>query len=202
MPNSYWLNKQLQRNLLCCFKVSFTYPLNREGVRLVVYCFPTAGMHTAELDPPLGQRCHGECRVATPEKENVLSGHFEGWETVPGLRLTLSDFKTEMIANLLIEGHIFWVLICSEGFNLRPLASYITSWNECNELPMHRWLSAGIVDDEHESRLKICGNLVVPKCADLALQVLVRMHRVSWYAYDVCCRWFDVLCCQEGIGTR
>ncbi|CAK9116298.1 unnamed protein product [Durusdinium trenchii] len=65
-----------------------------------------------------------------------------------------------------------------QDFNLRPLASYITSWNECNELPMHRWLSAGIVDDEHESRLKICGNLVVPKCADLALQVFQRVKEI------------------------
>jgi len=50
-------------------------------------------------------------------------------------------------------------------------------FNMPNKLPMYRWLTTETPDEESKSRMHLLGNIVVPQCADLAGDLLLRQLR-------------------------
>lgn len=71
-----------------------------------------------------------------------------------------------------------------QDLELKPLASFMqVEFNKPNSLPMDTWLLPNRGDDPsvYEERMRLLGNIVVPACASLASEILLRVHR-SWRA--------------------
>lgn len=65
-----------------------------------------------------------------------------------------------------------------QDIQLRELQTFLPdAWNQVNALPLHQWLQAEKYSNDEEERMKLLGNLVVPACADLAGDLLLRMAR-------------------------
>ena len=50
-------------------------------------------------------------------------------------------------------------------------------FNMPNKFSMYRWLAAEKPDEEAKARMHLLGNIVVPQCADLAGDLLLRQLR-------------------------
>lgn len=66
-----------------------------------------------------------------------------------------------------------------QDLRLEPLASYLHQsgvWNEYNQVPKHLWLEEAPSED-HDSRMKVLGNLVVPCCAKLGASIALGLAK-------------------------
>ena len=58
---------------------------------------------------------------------------------------------------------------------LKPLAAFVQGeWNWQNRVPMHQWLIEECGED-HDERMRILGNVVVPACAELGFDITAMM---------------------------
>lgn len=64
-----------------------------------------------------------------------------------------------------------------QDMHLEPLASFLQpAWNHLNTLPLHQWLILNTADCEsYKERMKALGNIVVPQCGMLGMNLLHRM---------------------------
>ena len=54
----------------------------------------------------------------------------------------------------------------------------VKNFNEVNFVPKHLWLVQQR-DENHDDRMRILGNIVVPSCAALAAEILVGLVKAS-----------------------
>lgn len=63
--------------------------------------------------------------------------------------------------------------------DLKPLADFsATAFNPLNYLPMSEWLEKS-QSENAQARLKALGNVVVPQCGELGMELLLRLKLLS-----------------------
>ena len=63
--------------------------------------------------------------------------------------------------------------------DLKPLGTFAeTAFNQLNALPMVDWLQESQSETD-KKRLKSMGNVVIPKCGELGMEVLLRLKMLS-----------------------
>ncbi len=66
-----------------------------------------------------------------------------------------------------------------EELSLKPISSFMEhAWGGGYPMPMEKWLLQDMEEEpDYQQRMRLLGNVVVPPCAALAGDLLLRMHR-------------------------